>query len=194
MNDQNPQTAEVTEAVVEVDVVEVSPQNNQKPRNYSFLDKPEENLDAIEVDEGGETFVIPAQPGSVYWAIIKIGYEFANQPIGLEAYIDKVAELLEDRDPDKWDRYKNKQTVTTVNKGERVVKDVNSWRSRIETNIRTLTRVGGKNAYGQRLVERGHILRWEPDHFDGEGAFVLRTTTNKPLENRKRRSGNKTKG
>lgn len=159
--------------------------DDEKARNYSFSHRSDETLDAIE--EGDDILhVIPAQPGSTYWAILRIGYEHADQPLRTDEYIDLVAELLEERDAEKWERYRNKDNVTTHKNGQKVQKDANGWRKRLETNIKTLTRTGGSNPYGQRLIERGHILRWEPDQFNGEGGFVLRTDTNQPLSRQKK--------
>lgn len=174
-----------TELKIETDKVEVVQEvKSQKDRNYSFMHRKDDTLDAVEneEDEQDETsYVIPAQPGSTYWAILRVAYENADQPIRLGCIVDQVAELLEGRDPEKWDRYVNKTSITTRKNGEIVQKSANDWRKRIETNVKTLTRTGGSNPYGQRLIERGHILRWEPDQLNGSGAFVLRTTTNKPL-------------
>jgi len=156
-----------------------------KQRNYSFLNKKANSLDSVE--DGNQEFVIPAQNGSCYWAIIKIGYLHHDEPISLNDYIDEIAELLEERDPIKWDKFKNKKVVKTLKYGEIIEKTANDWRKRIETNIRTLTRDGGKSPYGNRLIERGHVLRWEPQQLDGNGAFVLRTTTNKTIELKKGR-------
>lgn len=153
----------------------------QKQRNYSFLSKNEEALDAVE--DNDLVFIVPAQPGSCYWAIIKVGYMNHDKGVHLNDYINQVASLLEERNPIKWNEFKNKQVVKTKKNGEIVEKPASDWRKRIETNIKTLTRDGGTNPYGQRLIERGHILRWEPDYFaDDDGAFVLRTNTNVPIE------------
>lgn len=152
----------------------------QSKRNYSFLHKNQDSLDALE--EKDIQFVIPAQPGSCYWAILRIGYENHDNPIRLSDYIDMVASLMEDRDPEKWERFKNKSKVKTIKNDSLIEKDANNWRDRIETNIKTMTRHGGSNPYGNRLRERGHILRWEPDQFDGDGGYVLRTDTNEPLK------------
>jgi len=152
----------------------------QQKRNYSFLRKNQDALDSVE-DENSQ-FIIPAQPGSCYWAILKIGYENHDKPIRTGDYIDMIASLMEERDPDKWDRFKNKSKVKTIKNDVLVEKNANNWRNRIETNIKTMTRHGGDNPYGNRLRERGHILRWESFHFDGEGAYVLRTTTSEPLK------------
>jgi hypothetical protein len=151
-----------------------------KQRNYSFLTKNEDALDAVENDV--DAFIIPAQPGSCYWAIIKVGYLNHDKPILLEEYINQVADLLAERNPKKWDEFKNKKTVKTKKNGEIVERIANDWRKRVETNIKTLTRDGGDNPYGKRLIERGHILRWEPHYFTDKGAFVLRTDTNVPIE------------
>lgn len=152
----------------------------QSKRNYSFLHKNQDALDSVEDD--ASQFIIPAQPGSCYWAILKIGYENHDQPIRMSDFVDMVASLMEERDPDKWERFKSKSKVKTIKNDVLVEKNANNWRNRIETNIKTMTRHGGSNPYGNRLRERGHILRWEPSHFDGEGGYVLRTTTNEPLK------------
>ena len=160
-----------------------------KPRNYSFLSKKQASLDAVE--DGDETFIIPAQCGSCYWAIIKIGYEHHDEPISIRDFVDEVAELLEDRDIEKWESFKNKKTIKTQKDGTIVEKLANPWRKRIETNIKTLTRNGGSNPYGKRLIERGHILRWEPKALNGQGAFFLRTDTNEPIEVKRGRTPKK---
>lgn len=160
-----------------------------KHRNYSFLLKDGNSLDAIEDDDS--LFVIPAQPGSCYWAILKVGYLNHDQPILLNEYIDRVAELLSERNPLKWENFKNKKTVKTRKGGDIVERSANDWRKRIETNIKTLTRDGGSNPYGQRLIERGHILRWEPDYYWDKGAFVLRTNTTTPLDLKRGRAKKK---
>lgn len=158
----------------------------KKIRNYSFLEKNEESFDAIE--DGDKTFIIPSRPGSCYWAILKIGYQNHDTPIPEDKYIDMVSKLLEDFDPDNFDKFKNKSRIKTIKNKIQIEKNTNSWRERIKTNIRTLTRHSGNNCYGKRLIERGHILRWEPDHFGGIGAFVLRTDTNEPLIKRNKSS------
>jgi hypothetical protein len=155
-------------------------------RNYSFLHKDQETLDVVE--DGDQSFVIPAQPGSCYWAVLRIGYEHHDQPIKTNDFINLIAELMEERDPEKWERFKNKTRVKTLKNSGVVEKDANDWRTRVETNIKTMTRHGGSNPYGNRLRERGHILRWEPDAFDGEGGYVLRTTTAEPVKRRRKSS------
>lgn len=153
-------------------------------RNYSFLKKDDETLDVVEVD--GITFVVPAQPGSCYWAILRVGYENHDQPIRKNDLIDAVAHLMKDRDEDRWQRFVSKKKVKTFKNKEVVEKEATDWRARILTNIQTMCRHSGSNPYGQRLCERGHILRWEPDAFEGEGGYCLRTDTNEPIVRRKR--------
>jgi hypothetical protein len=155
-------------------------------RTYSFLHKKTDTLDAVE--DGDTTFVIPAQPGSCYWAILRVGYENHDQPIRTKDFIDMVAVLMEDRDPEKWERFKNKKKVKTLKLEGVVEKDANDWRTRIETNIKTMSRYGGSNPYGNRLIERGHILRWEQDAFDGDGGYVLRTNTNEPSKRKPKKT------
>lgn len=152
----------------------------QPKRNYSFLHKKQDSLDSVEENEC--QFTIPAQPGSCYWAILRIGYENHDQPIRLNDYIDMVAFLMEERDPEKWEKFKNKSKIKTMKNDILIEKDANNWRNRIETNIKTMTRHGGNNPYDNRLREKGHILRWEPDQFDGHGGYVLRTNTNEPCK------------
>lgn len=159
--------------------------NENKGRNYSFLHRNQESLDQVE--DGEQIFVIPAVPGSCYWAILRIAYENHDFPIKKNDFIDRVALLMEERDPEKWDKFKSKNKVKTLKNEVVVEKDANSWRTRVETNIKTMTRHGGSNPYGNRLRERGHILRWEPDHFNGEGGYVLRTDTDQPLKKNKKR-------
>lgn len=169
-------------SVVKTDSVTV---NLPLTRNYSFLHKDQESLDLAE-DANGQTFVVPAQPGSCYWAILKVAYENHDSPISVTDFIDQVAFVMEERDEEKWERFKNKTRVKTIKADSLIEKDANDWRSRIETNIKTMTRHGGSNPYGNRLLERGHILRWEPQHFGGKGGYVLRTDTNQPLKRGKK--------
>jgi hypothetical protein len=161
-----------TKAQVETDVTEVQT-SADKGRNYSFLHKPDSTFDAVETDDG-EVYIIPAQSGSTYWAILRVIFEHYGSPMRIDDIIDEVAELLEDRDPDKWDRYKNKTSVTTRKDGQKVSKPANNWRKRLETNIKTLTRSGGKNPYGLRLLERGYRLFWDPNAFDGQGGILIK--------------------
>lgn len=167
------------EEIIQSDAAQV-----ENKRNYSFLAKNEDTLDVVE--DGEQSFVVPAQPGSCYWAILKIGYENHDRPIRRNDFIDQIAQMLQDRDPEKWQRFVNKDKVKTFRNKQVVEKEATDWRARIETNIKTMCRHSGSNPYGQRLCERGHILRWEADAFDGEGGYCLRTDTNQPLIRRQR--------
>lgn len=160
--------------------------SDQKPtsRNYSFLHKTSLDLDSVEDDNGNE-YIIPAQRGSIYWAILKVMYTNADTPMRTDTIIDEVASLLKERDEERWEKFVNKQAVKRSKNGEVITRQPMPWRKRMLTNIQTLTRSTGSHAYGLRLTERGHILRWEPHHFDGKGAFVLRTDTNQPLKSKK---------
>jgi hypothetical protein len=148
-----------------------------KPRNYSFLHKKPDTLD--EVESGRETFKIPAAAGSCYWAILKVCYENHDKPIHLDVLCKLVAELMEDRDERRWKIYTSK-TKTTVHKrvkGELVseIKGIKTWQERVIGNAKSLKRVGGNNAYGLRLRERGHVLRLDYDA-EGKPYFILRTS------------------
>jgi len=180
----NMASSEKTDLAVETDIpAEIKPQS----RNFAFLNRQEETLDAIEEDDG-TMYRIPAQVGSTYWAILKVCYMHHDEPLRIRDIINEAAEILEDRDPEKWEKFKNKKSVRTQKNGQLVEKKAQPWQKRLETNIKTLTRHGGRSPYGERLRIRGHILRWEPGHFDGEEAYVLRTDTSEPLpRNRGRR-------
>jgi hypothetical protein len=156
-------------------------------RNYCFFRENEDCYDVVE-DENGKSFVVPAQPGSSYWAVIRVGYENHDQPIRKEDFIDQIASLMEDRDPARWQRFVSKKRTKIFKNKQVIEKDALSWRDRILANIKMMCRHSGNHPYGQRLIERGHILRWEPNAFDGEGGYCLRTTTNVPLVVRKRRA------
>ena len=149
-----------------------------KRRNYSFLHRNQEGLDSV-VAWDNQEITIPATPGTWYWAIIKYCYENHDRALELDDVIDGATEIYSGRDPEKFEAYKAKSKIKTRKNGEPIEREANSWRDRIETNIKTLTRHGGSNPYGERLRERGHILRWEPNLLS-KGAFVLRTDTNEP--------------
>lgn len=151
-----------------------------KKRNYSFLGRNQEGLDSA-VGWDNKEFPVPATPGTWYWAIIKYCYERHDRPMKMEEIIDGSTEIYAGRDPEKFEEYKSKDRIKTRKNGSVVQREANHWRKRVETNVKTLTRHGGNNPYGQRLRERGHILRWESQHFGGRGGFVLRTDTDQPL-------------
>ena len=160
-------------------------QSELKPRNYSFLNRKEETLDTVELDNGTE-YVIPATAGTTYWAILKFFYERHDEYIDSQTAINGIREIMDDRDPDKWEKYCNKSQIRTFKEGKIIVKDASPWNIRLENNIKTLTRTGGSNQYGLRLIERGHILQWNPDALSN-GGFILKTDSNEPIKKGKRR-------
>jgi len=159
---------------------DIAPDATEQKRNFSFLHHNLDRFDEVE-DDDGKKFHIPAQVGSTYWAILKVCYMYHDQPLKMSEIVDGAAEILEDRDPDKWDRFRGKTVVKTLKNGEIIEKEAQCWRKRLETNVKTLMRHGGNSTYGLRLIELGHILRQEPDHFKNEMAYVLRTDTNEPI-------------
>jgi hypothetical protein len=137
----------------------------------------------VETEHGIERFEIPATHLSNYWAIMKVMYLNANKPVSMDKLCDQVEKLMEEEgDFAAWTRFKNKSTVkTTINVDvdgipmKKVIeKKAQPWRSRLVKNARNLCRIGGSAAYGTRLLERGHVLRFETTA-DGESAFTLYT-------------------
>ena len=134
-----------------------------RPRNYSFKDKNPEKFDEVEVD--GQMFAIPATIGSTYWAVLKVMYENANKPVYPQQLTKAVEELMTDRDPDAWDKYTGREETTVFRRveGGRGRQKIKPWQDRVINNAKTLTRIGGTAQYGKRLLERGHVLRFEYD-------------------------------
>lgn len=143
-------------------------------RNYSFLHKRPETLDEVEVN--GKSYSIPAAIGSCYWAVLKVCYENADQPVYTEELLKRVAELMEDRDETMWKNYVSKEKTTVYRKADskRNVQPIKPWQERVINNAKTLTRLGGSSQYGMRLFERGHVLRYEYDD-KSMPYFILRT-------------------
>jgi hypothetical protein len=166
--------AEATEVTVE----KIDKPAKQRPRNYSFIKKNPINFDEA-TDEGGNTYLIPANVGSTYWAILKVMYENANKPISENDLPDLVSALMEERSPDEWESYKNKDKTTVFFKedGHKEVKQAQDWRVRICNNAKTLTRIGGQSPYGQRLRERGHGMEYYKQN--GSLNFILHTDVSK---------------
>lgn len=166
-------TGENMENEIQENVMRVEQQSKHVFRNKNI-----ELLDVVEV--GDSTFVVPATPGTTYWAILRVGYETHDVPIEKDAYIDRVAEILEERDPERWYKFVNKKVVKTFKNNQVVEKQATDWRNRIELNIKMLCRCGD-DYYGTRLRDNGHILRWEHDACDGRGGYCLRTKVDFPL-------------
>lgn len=150
----------------------------KRDRNYSFLHKKESAMDEVEVD--GVKYRIPAHVGSSYWAILRVMYERANRPVYPDELFAEVAKVCEDRDPEAWQAYVNKDKTTVYLKGKKEVckKPAKPWKERIFGNTVTLTRRGGKSPYGMRLHERGHGLRQRHDA-SMQKYFILYTDTAK---------------
>lgn len=152
--------------------------NDSIESKHVFRNKNTELLDVVEAN--GQEFYIPATPGSTYWAILRVAYENHDRPIDKEEFIDSVAAILEDRDPARWNKFVNKKLVKTYKNNQVVEKQATSWRNRIDMNIKMLCRYGN-DYYGTRLRDAGHILRWEPDAFDGKGGYCLHTKIDYPV-------------
>lgn len=165
---------------------EIVQQERSRSRNYSFLHKKPDTLDEVEC--GDKTFSIPAQAGCSYWAILKVCYERADKPITVDQLCDCVAELMTDRDEEKWERYCGKSKTTVYHKLEqkRNVQKTKPWQERIINNAKTLTRLGGNSKYGLRLYERGHQLCFEHDDND-QPYFILRTDISDLKQKKKKR-------
>jgi DNA-binding NtrC family response regulator len=176
--------SQIPEPKEEIDQKESANKARRPSRNYSFLSKNPDKLDRVEVN--GIEFIIPASIGSCYWAILKVCYENADKPVYLDRLVSSVAEFMQDRDEDAWQRYitKNKTTVYKKVGGERVVQPVKPWQERVVNNAKTLTRLGGESQYGKRLHERGHCLRYE--HDDKMQPYVILHTNLAVLSQKKK--------
>lgn len=146
-------------------------QKISRQRNYSFKHR---NVDTLDIAKfGGDdnpdakapTFHIPAHIGSIYWAILKVCYENANQPVYLDKLVIAVQDLMKDRDAQAWENYTNKESATVHRRssGKSATQKIKPWQERVVNNAKTLTRQGGDSAYGKRLSERGHALRLKTD-------------------------------
>jgi len=120
------------------------------------------NVDCVVIDMGNGTrqVLIPAVIGTFYWAILRYMYGHINRPISGKELCQGVQEVMQDRNPYKWSRF--------------VAKSPSDWQERLIRNARNLCRLGGIGAYGQRLVECGHVMRCET--VAGGIAFHLSTT------------------
>lgn len=167
--------APVAEPMAETVVnVQSEQEKKERARNYSFKHKKNDTMDTAEKD--GVSYPIPANVGSTYWAIIKVGYNHANERIYIDQLVKEVQEIMIDRDPDEWDKFCGRKEVRAHSKltAASTTQDAKPWKERLINNAKTLTRIGGKSAYGLRLVERGHVLRFEYDEKDLP-CFVLYT-------------------
>ena len=135
-------------------------------------------LDTVTVFQNGraEEVEIPALHRTNYWAILRYMYQNHSRRVYLPEFVRGVAAIMEDADITKWERFKRKGRVKTCVKSaddfEVVEQTAKSWVNRLVTNGRNLARVGKGNAYGKRLLARGHVLRFATDD-EGHGYFIL---------------------
>lgn len=150
-----------------------------KPRNHSFVAKPPDRLDSVEMEDG-TIHVVPARPGSTYWAILRIMYESFGKPVRQEELTKGVESLMQESHPERWDKYKAKTKVVSFRKTKQLnrVQQASNWRERIIGNAKTLTRQGGSSPYGLRLIERGHCLKYTYDH-NQQPYFILKNIETK---------------
>src|SRR5688572_24719891 len=120
----------------------------QLKRNYSFCHQNPDKFDQIEVD--GKTFVIPANIGTSFWAVLRVCFETPNRPIYLSELVDKVAFIMHARDAAKWHDFCHKR-------------DAKPWKERLVMCAMMLIRRTGNNPYGFRLAEQGHALDLKRD-------------------------------
>jgi len=163
-------TVQIDVAKAEAAKAEIEAETD-RARNYSFLQRNPQTLDAVVV--GDTSYVIPAVMGSIYWAILKVCYEKVNCPVYFDELLDGVASLIQDRNPDDWDKIISKKQTNAHHKstGKSEMQDTKTWQERIINNAKTLTRW---KDYGKRLHERGHVLTFGYDA-DMKPCFTLHT-------------------
>ncbi|MGE5607924.1 MAG: hypothetical protein ACM359_01610 [Bacillota bacterium] len=135
-------------------------------RNYSSLCKDPHCFDAVSVN--GIDYVIPARPGSMFWAVLRVLYERCNQAVFPEQLAVAVQALMLDRNPRAWQTHCERPNRKP-------------WKERLMMTAMMLTRSSGNDPDGLRLAERGHLLRLEHDA-EGRAYFILRTNVDAPLD------------
>ena len=157
----------------------VQPKPQKKARRAAFTAQGKTNIDSVEIttEHGTEEIVIPAIHRTIYWAGLKFMYMNHSRKVYCPELCNGVEALLRDADPRKWDRFHNKANIKTCYgrevSGRTVVEQAaDPYDKRMVTNLRNLCRLGGANDYGSRLIERGHVLRYETEP-DGRGYFFL---------------------
>jgi hypothetical protein len=171
----------VGKAVADLPVVDNSDADKKaRPRSYSYAEKMSDpqkaaRYDTVDVPGVGEVS-IPATIGSTYWAVMKVMYERPNTPVYPNQLCDLVEELMIDRDETAWDIYTGKVETTAYHRAQQKQsrQPIKDWKERVINNAKTLTRIGGVAKYGLRLLERGHILRFEYDAKKRQ-CFILHT-------------------
>ena len=135
-------------------------------------------LDTVVVFHNGglQEIEIPALHRTNYWAVLRYMYLNHSRPVYLKEFIKGVSAIMEDADITKWERFKGKGHVKTCRKSaeslEVIEQPAKGWKERLITNGRNLARVGKGNAYGKRLLARGHVMRYATDS-QGKGYFIL---------------------
>lgn len=127
----------------------------QKERNFSFLHK---NIDSFDsTTDNKSIFFIPAPIGSTYWAILKIMFTNFGQKVSISDLTDGVKNIMQENNPEKWEKYTNKKSSTVFYKLTDTVsqKKARTWQMRVISNAKALTR---KSSYGKRLNEIGYKL------------------------------------
>ena len=147
----------------ETPIETVVTQKSNRKRNFSFSHRKIDSLDTAECN--GVEYYIPAAVGSSYWAIQKTLFSNFNENVYFSQLTSSVEELMKDRDIERWNKYISKTSTTVYLKGENksIKKAVKSWEDRIIGNAKTLTRLGGNSAYGQRLQEKGFKIEFGHD-------------------------------
>lgn len=159
-----------------VATVEISEQPKKKQRQSSFTIAGKTNIDSvvIETKTGVEEVVIPATHRTNYWAVLKFMYLNAERKVRMDEFCDGVASVMREADPRRWDRFMNKDRIKT-NRGKldgvrkNVEQEARDWKMRLITNARNLCRCQPRE---NRLIERGHVLRYDLDS-DGQPYFYL---------------------
>lgn len=128
---------------------------------------------SIDTPDGQLEVEIPAAYRTCYWAVLKYMYLNANRPVIASTLSDGVRQLMAESDAIKWARVVSKQTHKTIINGDVTEVQVQPWEIRIIKNARNLCRVRGAGAYGQRLLEMGHVMLCET--VNGKLYFTLKT-------------------
>jgi hypothetical protein len=181
---QDNQSYAEIELKAEVPALEVQ-SKKPRPRNYSFKHRNPDTLGTARFggddnpDKNAPTFSIPAHIGSVFWAILKVCYENANQRVYTDDLLTAVDSLMRERDESRWNYYINKAQTTISRRRsgtpERSVQKIKPWGERVINNGKTLTRKGGASPYGARLIEQGHSLKYGTDE-NMKPYFILFTS------------------
>ncbi len=152
------------------------PSVEAKGRQGAFTIEGKRNIDTVDIrtDSGMITVQIPAIHRTNFWAILKYMYQKHSRKVYEDEFCAGVRLMMLEADAPKWDKFIGKKHVPAVVNGEGVRLAPKSWKSRLITNGRNLCRIGknSSNVYGKRLIDRGHVMRYETD-IDGRGYFIM---------------------